>query len=350
MKSTLVALVAPRFAALPRLCSPVFAAAIGILPATATAQAWPDHSVRIIVPYPTGGGTDTLTRLVGRYLGDSLKQPIVVENRAGAMAQIGMDLDQAGAGGRLQPAAIAAGPLNEGNMADFQPISLFAAPSYILVVHPEVKASNVSELVALAKANPGKLAYGSTGGGAASHLATELFKSMADVDMLHVPYKGVGAAVSDLLGGHVQVMLAPPQAVIPHVKAGSLRALGVTGPEPMALLPRSTADLEVRRAGLRSGGLVRADRPRGHPAGGDHPPERRDQPHPGVAGDAGAPEGTGRRAGEDDTGPVRFLHPPGQRQVGEADQGERDRGGRRQVNSAPAWCRRRIEAPAVGGI
>jgi tripartite-type tricarboxylate transporter receptor subunit TctC len=230
LKSILAALVAPALLH-------VFAAAISILPATATAQAWPDHSVRIIVPYPTGGGTDTLTRLVGRYLGDSLKQPIVVENRAGAMAQIGMDLIKRAPADGYNLLAIAAGPLNEGNMADFQPISLFAAPSYILVVHPEVKASNVSELVALAKANPGKLAYGSTGGGAASHLATELFKSMANVDMLHVPYKGVGAAVSDLLGGHVQVMLAPPQAVIPHVKAGSLRALGVTGPEPMALLP-----------------------------------------------------------------------------------------------------------------
>ena len=105
------------------------------------------------------------------------------------------------------------------------------------MVHPAVKADNVRELVALAKAQPGKLAYGSTGGGAASHLSTELFKSMAGVDMLHVPYKGVGAAVSDLLGGQVQVMLAPPQAVIPHVKSGTLRALGVTGRSGSPALP-----------------------------------------------------------------------------------------------------------------
>ena len=208
-----------------------------VLPTMTQAQAWPERPIRIVVPYPPGGGTDTLTRLVGKSLGDSLKQPIVVENRAGANAQIGMDLvKQAPADGHTL-LAIAAGPLNEDNMKDFLPVSLFAAPSYLLVVHPGVKATNVAELVALAKADPGKLSYGSTGGGAASHLAMELFKSMAGVELLHVPYKGVGAAVSDLLGGHVQAMLAPPQAVIPHVKSGALRALGVTGPEAMALLP-----------------------------------------------------------------------------------------------------------------
>jgi tripartite-type tricarboxylate transporter receptor subunit TctC len=208
-----------------------------ILPSIGIAQAWPDKPVRIIVPYPTGGGTDTLTRLVARYLGDSLKQPIVVENRAGAMAQIGMDLVRRAPPDGYTLLAIAAGPLNEGNLADFQPISLFASPPYILVVHPGVRATNVAELIALAKAGRDPLSYGSTGGGAASHLATELFKAMAGIEMLHVPYKGVGAAVTDLLGGHVQVMLAPPQAVLPHVRSGSLRALGVTGPEPMALLP-----------------------------------------------------------------------------------------------------------------
>jgi len=207
------------------------------LPILALAQAWPDRPVKIIVPYPPGGGTDTLTRLVGKYLGDSLKQPIVVENKAGANARIGMDLVTQAPSDGYTLLAIAAGPLHEGNMKDFQPIALFASPPYLLVVHPSVKATNVTELIALAKANPGKLSYGSTGGGAASHLSMELFKSMTGTDMLHVPYKGVGAAVGDLLGGHVQMMLAPPQAVIAHVKSGALRALGVTGPAHMALLP-----------------------------------------------------------------------------------------------------------------
>jgi tripartite-type tricarboxylate transporter receptor subunit TctC len=212
-------------------------AIVAILPNLSSAQSWPDRSIRIVVPYPPGGGTDTLTRLVGKNLSESLKQPVVVENRAGANAQIGMDLVKQAPADGYTLLAIAAGPLHEGNMGDFMPIALFASPSYLMVVHPQVKANDVGEFIALAKASPGKIAYGSTGGGAASHLATELFKSMAGIDMLHVPYKGVGAAVSDLLGGHVQVMLAPPQAVVPHVKSGALRALGVTGPEPMALLP-----------------------------------------------------------------------------------------------------------------
>lgn len=187
------------------------------------------QAVRIIVPYPPGGGTDVLTRLVGRHLGDTLGQPVIVENRPGGNAQIGMDaVAKAPADGQTL-LAIAAGPLNDENLPQFAPIALFSAPSYVLVVHPSLKASTVAELVALARAEPGKLAYGSTGGGAASHLATELFKAMTGTDMLHVPYKGIGNALNDLLGGQVQLMIAPAQAVIAHVRSGKLRALGTTG-------------------------------------------------------------------------------------------------------------------------
>jgi tripartite-type tricarboxylate transporter receptor subunit TctC len=192
------------------------------------ASAW-SQSIRIIVPYPPGGGTDVLTRLVGQHLGDTLGKPVVVENRPGGNAQIGMDaVAKAPADGNTL-LAIAAGPLNDENLALFAPIALFSAPSYLLVVHPSLKASSVTELVALARAEPGKLAYGSTGGGAASHLATELFKAMTNTDMLHVPYKGIGNAMNDLLGGQVQLMIAPAQAVIAHVRSGKLRALGTTG-------------------------------------------------------------------------------------------------------------------------
>jgi tripartite-type tricarboxylate transporter receptor subunit TctC len=195
----------------------------------ALGQPFPTHAVRIIVPYPPGGGTDVLTRLVGRHLGDTLGQPVVVENRPGGNAQIGMDaVAKAPADGHTL-LAIAAGPLNDENLPLFAPIALFSAPSYILVVHPSIKASSVSELVALARAEPGKLAYGSTGGGAASHLATELFKAMTATDVLHVPYKGIGNAMNDLLGGQVQLMIAPAQAVIAHVRSGKLRALATTG-------------------------------------------------------------------------------------------------------------------------
>jgi tripartite-type tricarboxylate transporter receptor subunit TctC len=213
------------------------ALACAMFATTALGQGYPDKPIRIIVPYPPGGGTDTLTRLVGKYLGESLKQPVVIENRPGGNAQIGMDVVTKAPADGYTLMAIAAGPLNDDNLKLFAPIALFAAPPYLMVVHPSVKANTVRELIALAKAQPGKLAYGSTGGGAASHLATELFKAMSGVDMLHTPYKGVGQAVSDLIGGHVHMMIAPPQAVIPHVKGGTVRALGVTGVKRMPTMP-----------------------------------------------------------------------------------------------------------------
>ena len=203
----------------------------------ASAQTYPDKPIRIIVPYPPGGGTDTLTRLVGTLLGNSLKQPVVIENRPGGNAQIGIDVVTKAPADGYTLMAVAAGPLNDDNLKLFTPVALFAAPSYLLVVHPSLKAKNVKELVALAKAQPGKLAYGSTGGGAASHLSMELFKSMSGTDMLHTPYKGIGQATGDLIGGHVQLMIAPPQAVMSHVKAGTLRALGVTGARRTPTMP-----------------------------------------------------------------------------------------------------------------
>jgi len=202
-----------------------------LMATAAFAQPFPNKPVRIVVAYPPGGGTDVLTRLVGRYLSDALRQPIVVENRAGANAQIGMDYVAKSPADGYTLLAIAAGPLNDDNLGLFAPIALYASPSYVLVVNPVVNAATVKELVALAKTQPGRLAYGSTGGGAASHLAAELFKAMAGVDLLHVPYKGVGNAVADLLGNQVQLMIAPSQAVLPQVKSGKLRALAVSGSE-----------------------------------------------------------------------------------------------------------------------
>ncbi|NBS58273.1 MAG: tripartite tricarboxylate transporter substrate binding protein [Betaproteobacteria bacterium] len=203
----------------------------------AFAQSYPAKPIRIIVAYPPGGGTDVLARLVGKFLNDSIKQSVVIENRAGANGGIGVDLVAKSPADGYTLLAIAAGPLDEINLKQFAAVSLFAAPAYTLVINPSVNATNVKELVALAKAQPGKLAYGSTGGGAASHLAAELFKAMAGIDLLHVPYKGVGNAVTDLLGGQVQVMVAPTQSVTGHVKSGKLRALAVTGSKRLATLP-----------------------------------------------------------------------------------------------------------------
>ena len=203
----------------------------------AFAQSYPAKPIRIIVAYPPGGGTDVLARLVGKFLNDSIKQSVVIENRAGANGGIGVDLVAKSPADGYTLLAIAAGPLDESNLKQFAAVSLFAAPAYTLVINPSVNATNVKELVALAKAQPGKFAYGSTGGGAASHLAAELFKAMAGIDLLHVPYKGVGNAVTDLLGGQVQVMVAPTQSITGHVKSGKLRALAVTGSKRLATLP-----------------------------------------------------------------------------------------------------------------
>ncbi len=210
---------------------------LALTAAIAFAQPYPSKPIRIVVAYPPGGGTDILARLVGKYLNDSVKQSVVIENRAGANGGIGLDFVAKSPADGYTLLAIAAGPLNDDNLNLFSAVTLFAAPAYILVINPTVKASTTKELVALAKTQPGKLAYGSTGGGAASHLSAELFKAMAGIDLLHVPYKGVGNAVTDLLGGQVQVMVAPMQSVVSHVKSGKLRALGVTGTQRSPSVP-----------------------------------------------------------------------------------------------------------------
>ena len=231
----------------------------------AQAQPYPSKAVRIVVAYPPGGGTDILARLVGKSLNDALKQSVVIENRAGANGGIGLEFVAKSPADGYTLLAIAAGPLNEDNLRLFTPVTLFAAPAYTLVVNPAVKAATVKELVALAKAQPGKLAYGSTGGGAASHLSAELFKAMAGVDLLHVPYKGVGNAVTDLLGGQVQLMVAPTQAVTSHVKSGKLRALGVTGTRRTPSLPDVPTIAEAGVPGYEAVGWFGLVAPAGTP-------------------------------------------------------------------------------------
>jgi tripartite-type tricarboxylate transporter receptor subunit TctC len=242
-----------------------FLVLLAVAAGAALAQPYPAKPIRIIVAYPPGGGTDVLARLTGKYLNDSIGQSVVIENRAGANGGIGLDLVAKSPADGYTLLAIAAGPLDEDNLKLFAAVSLFAAPAYTLVVNPAVQATTVRELIALAKAQPGKLAYGSTGGGAASHLAAELFKAMAGIDLLHVPYKGVGNAVTDLLGGQVQIMVAPTQSITGHVKSGKLRALAVTGAKRTPSLPDLPTMAEAGVAGYEAVGWFGLMAPAGTP-------------------------------------------------------------------------------------
>jgi tripartite-type tricarboxylate transporter receptor subunit TctC len=214
----------------------LLAAVLSLAAADALAQ-FPSRPVHIVVPFPPGGGADTLTRIMEPRLAALWAQPVIVENRPGASGHIGAEFVAKSApdGHTLVMASTAA--LDEKNVAEFAPVSLVSASAYIVTANPAVAAANVRELIALARANPGKLTFGSSGTGAASHLAAELFKSMAGVDMLHVPYKGTGQALTDLLAGHVDLMFAPAQTVMPYVQAGKLRALAVTGSKRSETLP-----------------------------------------------------------------------------------------------------------------
>src|SRR5947199_5448890 len=201
------------------------------------AQDFPARPVRVIVPFPPGGGADALARLLGPKLADLWGQQVIVENKPGASGHIGADfVAQSPADGYTLLMSSTAS-LTEKSVDRFAPVSLVSASAYIVTANPRVAAQNIRELIALARANPAKLTFGSSGVGAASHLSAELFKSMARVDMLHVPYKGTGQALTDLLAGQVDLLFAPSQTVLPHVKAGRLKALAVTGVKRAQTLP-----------------------------------------------------------------------------------------------------------------
>src|SRR5438045_1180691 len=205
--------------------------------AGALSQGFPSKPVRIVVPFPPGGGADTLARIMEPKLAGIWAQAIVAENRAAVSGHIGADFVATSArdGHTLLMSSTAS--LTEKNVDQFSPVSLVSASPYVVTANPKVAAADIRGLIALAKARPGKLSFGSSGTGAASHLSAELFKSMARVDLLHVPYKGTGQALTDLLAGQVDLMFAPAQTVISHVKAGRLKALATTGDKRAATLP-----------------------------------------------------------------------------------------------------------------
>ncbi len=215
--------------------------------AHAVAQPYPNKPIRLVVPFPPGGAVDFYARVVQGPLSESLGQPVVIENRVGASGMVGADhvAKSAPDGYTLLLGNIASLAINVSiypKMAydpakDFTPIMHTIDVNYVLVVHPSVPAKTVAELIAYAKANPGKLAYGSAGSGSLPHLATELFKASTGTDMVHVPYKGGGPMVTDLLGGTVHVVIGDQANLMPHVKSGKLRGLAVASPRRSANYP-----------------------------------------------------------------------------------------------------------------
>jgi tripartite-type tricarboxylate transporter receptor subunit TctC len=212
----------------------------------ANAQEFPTKPVRIVVPFPAGGSVDAVGRWVAAKLADSLKQPVIVDNRAGAGGNVGADaVAKAAPDGHtvlittpgLAIAKSIYKKLPFDPEKDFVPVSQLTATFLILVVNPSVQASSVKELVTLAKAQPGKLNYGSSGSGATIHMATELFRVMTGTSMVHVPYKGEAPAYTALLANEVQLSVGPVSGLLPHIKAGRLRALGVSSRTRSAAMP-----------------------------------------------------------------------------------------------------------------
>lgn len=204
--------------------------------AFAQGDVFPSKSIKVIVPFPPGGGTDTLMRIITPPLSELWKQSIVIENRPGASGAVGAEaVIRAPADGYTLLVATTALPDRLVNQ--LVPISLISASPYVLTISPALKINSVQQLIAAAKENPSLLRFGSSGPGSASHLSGELFKAVAGVEMLHVPYKGTGPAMTDLLGGHINVMFAPAQTVMPQVTSGNLKALAVTSAKRSQSIP-----------------------------------------------------------------------------------------------------------------
>jgi tripartite-type tricarboxylate transporter receptor subunit TctC len=209
------------------------------------AQDYPNKPVKLIVPFPPGGGTDILARPIAQKLSEKWGQPVIVENRGGAGGNIGTKAaaEAAPDGYTLIFGVLGTHAVNQSLYAnpgfdstvDFAAITMVANTPNILVVHPSVPAKTMADLIAYAKANPSKLNYASPGNGSPSHLATEIFKSMAGIQITHVPYKGSGPAMADMLGGQTQVWIANAPVVLQHIQSGKLRALATTSAQRPAV-------------------------------------------------------------------------------------------------------------------
>jgi len=246
------------------------------LVSAAHADDYPTRPIKLIVPFAAGGGNDTVARLAGEGLTTELGQPVVIDNRPGAGGIIGAEAVARAAldGYTLFLGGVGSHAINPNLHAhlsydpikDFAPITLVASAPLVLVVHPSVPATSVRELIALAKAQPGRLNYASNGNGSSSHLAAVMFASMTGIDIVHVPYKGLSPALADLIGGQVQLMFSSVVAIVPHVKAGKLRALAVSSRERLSLLPDLPTIAEAGVPGYETSSWYGILAPAGTPA------------------------------------------------------------------------------------
>lgn len=238
-------------------------AALALSATFAAAADYPNKTIKWVVPFPPGGAMDVMARTLGEKLSQSMKQPVVIENRAGAGGVIGSGtvaksepdghtMMIVSIGHAVNPSLYPKLPYDP--VRDFEPVSLVGIVPNILVINPSLKANSVKELAALAKAEPGKLSYASAGTGTTVHLAAELFASMANVDIMHVPYKGSSPAVTDLLGGQVNMMFDSVSSAKPFIESGKLKALAVTTPKRSSVFPNVPTMAEAGLTGYELSG------------------------------------------------------------------------------------------------
>ncbi len=236
---------------------------------------YPSKAIRFIVPFPPGGGNDTIARLVGQQMAVTFGQQVMIDNRPGATGAIGAQLAATAPadGYTIFLANLATHALNPNltkkplydPVRDFDAISLIASSPLLVVVHPSLPVKSVTDLVALAKAKPGAINYASNGTGSSSHMAVELFDMMAGTKLTHIPYKGLAPALTDLMSGEVQVMFSSAVAMLPHVKAGRLRAIAMTGSKRSGAIPDVPTVAEAGLKGYETGSWYGVVAPAGTP-------------------------------------------------------------------------------------
>ncbi|MBX3649878.1 MAG: tripartite tricarboxylate transporter substrate binding protein [Burkholderiales bacterium] len=254
----------------------IVGAALVFLPALpAAAQAFPSKPLRLILPYPPGGGSDTIARPVTRKISENIGQQVIVDNRGGAGGNIGMETAARAApdGYTIVMALTAQLAVNPSLYAkvpydpvrDFEPVTLLANGAYLLVAHPSLPAKTVKEVIAIAKKRPGELLYASSGNGSGGHLANELFNVMTGIKITHVPYKGGGPALVDTISGQTQLLFATPIASVGHIQAGRLRAIAVSTTKRVGTMPEVPTVSESGVPGYDSGVWYAILAPRGTP-------------------------------------------------------------------------------------